>query len=147
MRVGDPVRVEVLGEPKPQGSVRAINAGGKARVIHGSGMAGWRNIVADAIAGSWDEPTEPDGLAVHMQFCFHRPKSHPKWQGNVWPFHVKRPDLDKLVRTILDAIVAAGVVTDDAKVFYLSAEKRYLVDGDLQQRAQVIIIPYYMEKP
>lgn len=37
---------------------------------------------------------------------------------------VKRPDLDKLVRTVFDAFVIAGVIADDAQIIRLMTEKR-----------------------
>lgn len=69
-------------------------------------------------AGTW--PLEgPVKLAV--SFTLPRPKSAPKWR--LWPD--KKPDLDKLVRAIGDALTQSGAISDDAQIVLLSADKQY----------------------
>lgn len=59
-----------------------------------------------------------DGVTLTVTFMFARPKrnKHPK--------HISRPDLDKLVRGVCDALT--GVVwIDDSQVDVVMAVKRY----------------------
>jgi len=125
--------VTVLGPPKPQGSMRAFPAkGGKGAVIvHSTTTAGYRNQVADATALAVEETgwTPPDAATVTINFDMPRPKSDPKWRRERWPWANRRPDLDKLVRLILDGLVAGGALDDDAHVVSLHATKRYPLPG------------------
>lgn len=40
-----------------------------------------------------------------------------------------KPDLDKLVRSTLDGLVAGGALEDDARIVGLVASKRYAAKG------------------
>ncbi len=56
---------------------------------------------------------------MHLLFSLKRPKSHPKHR-RTWP--TTRPDLDKLVRAVLDACTA-NVFLDDSQVVRLECGK------------------------
>ncbi len=60
-----------------------------------------------------------------LEFRMPRPKSTPK----ATPAAVKRPDLDKLARAVLDAITGT-VLVDDSQVVDLSASKRLAEVGE-----------------
>ena len=73
-------------------------------------------------------------VAVEVVVTFHlpRPKSHyytGKRAGVLRtdaPTYVeKRPDLDKLTRSTLDALTSAGMYDDDARVVHLDVWKMY----------------------
>lgn len=132
--------VTVLGPPKPQGSMRAFNAGGKAVITHSTTTAGYRNQVADATARAVAESawTAPDAAVVTILFVMPRPKSDPKWRRERWQWANRRPDLDKLVRLALDGFVAGGALADDAAVVELAASKVY-ADPSEQPRMSVTI--------
>jgi Holliday junction resolvase RusA-like endonuclease len=65
---------------------------------------------------------------VRVEFRFSRPGGHFGKRG-LRPAapreHVVRPDLDKLVRAILDALSEAGIWRDDAQVVETRARKLY----------------------
>jgi crossover junction endodeoxyribonuclease RusA len=121
------IEFEVFGEPRPQGSMRAISVNGRARVFHDSDkrLRAWRQLVAqaatDALDGhqGYDEP-----VSVFAEFRLSRPVSkpmrvdHPSW----------KPDLDKLVRAVLDALEASGAVANDSRVVAVNARKVYARD-------------------
>lgn len=124
------VEFEVIGVPKPQGSMKAFNAGGFARVkpSGGTAFAAWRNAVAQAakdIAGHDDVTSPLDGaLALVVEFRFPMPTSRPKATraaGTCWK--TTAPDADKLLRCVGDALTASGLVTDDARFVDISATK------------------------
>jgi Holliday junction resolvase RusA-like endonuclease len=124
------IEFEVIGVPKPQGSMKAFNVGGHARVkpSGGSDFAAWRNAVSQAardVRGHDDVLAPLDGpLALVVTFRFPMPKSRPKAAqkaGEAWK--TSAPDTDKLVRTIGDALTAANLVTDDARFAVINATK------------------------
>lgn len=123
-----PVRLEVFGVPAPQGSKSAYVRGGHANVVESKGPgrashAAWRQAVATA-ARDWqaehhqgliDEP-----VTVLIDFYLPKPKSTPKKVTHP----AKKPDLDKLVRSVLDAVTGV-VLADDSRVVRLVASKRF----------------------
>jgi len=126
------VRFEVSGRPVPQGSVVAHMKGGRASIHYaaGSGLAAWRNQVASAAREAWGETVYGGPFTIGLQFLMQRPKSHyADLRGTVkpryrWEQPSVQPDLDKLVRAILDALT--GVVwRDDGQVTQIVASKEY----------------------
>jgi crossover junction endodeoxyribonuclease RusA len=63
-------------------------------------------------------------VAVALAFRMPRPKSSKPGQPAD-----KRPDLDKLVRAVLDALTSAGMYEDDARVVDLRASKQLSEPG------------------
>lgn len=146
---GDAVlSVHVVGTPKPQGSKRAFvvpgKNGGKPRAIvvddasagKGKGRgahADWRGAVTigaqramgydDADPDAFAPLRVPGPLSVRLVFALPRPASAPKTR-RVWPSG-KVGDVDKLARTVLDALSDAGVWLDDAQVVDLHVVKDY----------------------
>lgn len=119
--------VVVWGTPQPQGSMRAFLPKGRARPIVTSDNPKnkpWRDQVAlVALAGRprgfvlWTGPVE-------LQAVFHLPR--PRRPRHAEP--TARPDVDKLLRSCLDALT--GVLwRDDSQVTSLSARKRYVAPG------------------
>ena len=121
------ISVTVLGEPIPQGSMRAFVRGGRAAVTSDNPrLRSWRQDVASVLAGAGERFNGPVKLAVH--FYLPRPASHFGRRGTILPsappFPVgARADLDKLVRAIGDAATAAGVWRDDGQVVRITASK------------------------
>lgn len=119
----------VLGTPVPQGSTRAYVVGGRAVTTNKTrNLTEWRRAIADGARkahGFRDPLTGP--LSVTLHFVLQRPKSARK--ADLWP--AKRPDLDKMVRAVLDALsVDAAVIRDDAQVVAINADKQYASPGD-----------------
>ena len=117
----------VHGVPVPQGSKRALvhRSTGRAVVIE-QGGARHRDWRADVKAAAHDAMVALDDtdwllrpgwvlrgpVGVSICFTVPKPKSAPKTR-RTWPD--RRPDLDKLVRAVLDAITGE-VIADDAQV-------------------------------
>lgn len=101
--------VFVPGRPVPQGSMRAL---GKGRMTHSQPqLVAWRTTIGWACRAALrlQEPTAAD-VAVTVDFGLR-----PRRQGD-------SPDLDKLVRAVLDALT--GIVwVDDKQVIELDAVK------------------------
>lgn len=123
------LEVFVAGVPRPQGSKRHV---GRGILIEASREVGpWREAIAAAVLGAGVKRQEGP-VAVELVFLFDRPKAHygakglkegaPKWKAS-------RPDVDKLSRAVLDALVPV-VLRDDALVVRLVAEKRWAEEGE-----------------
>lgn len=109
--------VFVPGAPAPQGSKRHV---GRGILVESSKAVGpWRERVALA-AHSHARGLLGGPVSVDLTFVLPRPKSAPK---RTTPPAVKRPDLDKLARAILDALTGVWFA-DDSAVVSLFASKR-----------------------
>ncbi|HAF72524.1 MAG TPA: RusA family crossover junction endodeoxyribonuclease [Corynebacterium variabile] len=111
----------VPGVPAPQGSKRYVgHRSGKPVLLESSAkVKPWRSVVAQVAL--YKAPQYMDGpVALDIVFILPRPKSLPKRVIHM----VKRPDIDKLARSTLDAL--SGVAyTDDNQVTDLRTRKRY----------------------
>lgn len=116
----------VEGEAKPQGSKRGfVTKTGKVAMVEmaGTALKSWRESVAskarhEATQQNWVASSEP--VAVMAIFYMKKPQK-PK---HVLP--AVRPDLDKLVRALLDALTQAkNVWGDDSQVCVLQVSKMY----------------------
>jgi crossover junction endodeoxyribonuclease RusA len=117
-----PTRLFIPGTPAPQGSKRHV---GHGRMIESSVAVGpWRERVALAVHQEGC-PLLDGPVSLDLTFVMPRPKSTPKTRT---PPAIKRPDLDKLERAILDALTGIAF-RDDAQVVELSANKRLADPG------------------
>ena len=122
---------DVIGLPTPQGSKQAFVRGGRAVVVDAGSQtsrnkhAEWRASVArraqEARNGA-DSLTGP--VAVEMRFWMPSVKSDPHRVR-----HVTTPDLDKLIRAVLDSLTNSGIIADDSLVYSVDASKFYARDG------------------
>jgi crossover junction endodeoxyribonuclease RusA len=122
------VRITVNGIPAPQGSKRHVGGG---RMVESSrAVAPWREAVR-AETQRVVEESRVTGIAIDLSpyaplivdasFYLPRPKSTPKRVD----YPAKRPDLDKLVRAVLDGLQAGGAFADDGQVVDLYARKSF----------------------
>ena len=120
--------VDVVGIPAPQGSKRHV---GRGILVESSKRVGpWREAVVAALTLDGRAGARLDGpIAVRLIFRIPRPNGHYTRTGLKPAARLalpdKRPDLDKLVRSTLDALTAAAVIADDARVVRITAAKRY----------------------
>jgi crossover junction endodeoxyribonuclease RusA len=118
------VTFAVVGTPEPKGSMRAFVRGGRAVLTSDNpNLKRWqRTVMTEAMRVSTAATQILSGsVAVELTFRLPRPKALPKRRETP---HVKRPDVDKLARGVLDALT--GVVwADDSQVAALRATKRY----------------------
>jgi Holliday junction resolvase RusA-like endonuclease len=90
---------------------------------------GWKLLVRHAILQSRPEKPFAGAIEVQVAFCMPRPKSHYR-KGILRPdaphFHTGRPDLDNLLKAVMDAIGDTHAVwIDDAQVSRVAAAKIY----------------------
>ncbi len=115
------VSFEVSGLPVPQGSMRAFVVKGRPVITSSSrGLAQWRQIIslrAQEVASDILEGP----VSIRLEFRLPKPKSAPKKKRI---YATKRPDLDKLVRSVLDSITHV-LIRDDSQVVEITAIKDY----------------------
>jgi crossover junction endodeoxyribonuclease RusA len=128
------VTFEVVGIAVPKGSTRAFVPKGWTRPIVTAANAkskGWQQLVAEQAQTVGAEGLFVGPVALTVSFYLPRPQSLPKHVRH----HVKKPDLDKLVRCTKDAL--KGVLYhDDSQVVDLNAQKLY---APLAARPRAII--------
>jgi crossover junction endodeoxyribonuclease RusA len=133
------IHINVTGLPVPQGSKRAfINRySGRANIVenNAAGLHTWRNDVRAAALENGETIPAGEPVSAGIIFYLPRPKSHYGTGRNadlIKPsapdVPAGKPDLDKLVRGVLDALTSAGTYTDDSRVVLLVTSKRY-ADG------------------
>lgn len=113
----------VRGKPEPKGSTRAFVPKGWTRAVITSANPKAK-VFAELVRWAAQEVAPPQLLTgpveVSMAFGLQRPKSASR--KRVWP--TTKPDVDKLVRLVLDALTHV-VWADDAQVVRQSASKEY----------------------
>lgn len=115
----------VYGEPAPKGSMKAFMPKGVRRpiVTHDNRRTKpWQIEVQWAAREYCDERLEGP-VAVELDFFVRRPKMSKK-KAAATLYSTKKPDSDKLVRLVLDALTGYAF-HDDAQVAWLLVRKLY----------------------
>lgn len=116
-----PLLLDISGLPAPQGSKRVFNG----RLVEASGdkLKRWRKEIATVCQAekAWHFSTQ----AIELEVVFYLPRpASVKPAKRFWP--IVAPDLDKLLRGLLDGIGQSGVIWgDDAQVVRITAWKSY----------------------
>jgi Holliday junction resolvase RusA-like endonuclease len=136
------LHINVFGTPRPQGSKRPVRNKhtGRIHIIESSQrLPDWRADIRDAalrlldppdnFARLWEAP-----LVVGIQFRLARPKGHylpantrraaPELRPEAPKYPAGKPDTDKLIRAVLDALTGL-VWRDDSQVVHIEAWKLY----------------------
>jgi len=132
----------IFGDAQPQGSTRAFVPAGWKRAILTSAnpkLKSWRQLVTEAANVAIARYPEPDrslmldGVRLSIAFYMPRPKSLKKTRTA----HTTKPDIDKLVRAICDAL-SQVVFRDDSQVCELVTMKHYAAEGK-PPRVEVVV--------
>jgi Holliday junction resolvase RusA-like endonuclease len=126
------LQVFVPGIPQPQGSKNAYVRGNRAVLVEANKkLPAWRQSVQDQLEAA-NVSCEPMQGAIDAEIIFFIPR--PKSVTRLLP--TVKPDLDKLIRGILDAGTKAGIYNDDSQVIEIVAHKFY---SDAEQPAGALI--------
>jgi Holliday junction resolvase RusA-like endonuclease len=134
----------VHGVAQQMGSKRAFVPKGWTRPIitdSNRNLKTWQTLVAECASHAIQQlPASQrellvDGVRLTVAFYLPRPKSLPKRVTA----HTKAPDLDKLIRSLNDALSRVAF-QDDAQVVDLVAMKRYTAAGGVP-RVEVRVEP------
>ena len=125
----------VTGVPVPQGSMNAFVRNGRAIVTSANAkLKPWRAQVTEASRATGIFFPRESAICLHAEFFLPRPKSLLKRIV----FHIRKPDLDKLVRAIGDGVTDSGLWVDDSQVVAIYATKHY-VEPDAEPYAHISI--------
>jgi crossover junction endodeoxyribonuclease RusA len=110
--------LRVYGEPIPKGSTRAFVVGDRAVTTNANAKTkNWQNLIS--LAAQELTPDMIEGaVSMSVSFYLTRPKSVKR------QYHTVRPDLDKLLRCVLDSLTGI-VFKDDSQVVVIAVEKSY----------------------
>ena len=120
--------MQVIGEAKPQGSKTAYPNPKTGRIIlaeASKALKPWREHATKAMRlqaqdAEWIKLEAHEPVIVKLIFGMKAPMKR------VRDHHTTKPDLDKLIRAMLDAASLAGNIwADDSQVIELQAEKIY----------------------
>lgn len=110
----------VHGIPQPQGSARAFVRNGKPIITTtNKNLHDWRRLIADAAQEHAQLHTQ--AVMIRATFLLPKPKSAPKTKPI---FCTKRPDIDKLLRALLDSFTGV-FYKDDSQVVHVDVQKSY----------------------
>lgn len=109
------IAFRVEGKPIQQGSMRAFNN----HIVHSKTkeLLAWRALVAIAAKRAGCTPIS-GAISISMDFKYARPKTVKRDEPTV------PPDLDKQIRSILDALSGVAYI-DDSQVTQIAATKAY----------------------
>lgn len=130
----------VYGVAQPKGSARAFVPKGWTRAVVTSDNPkgkGWQQLVAEAASRALAGRGELYEGAIRLTVGFYLPR--PKSLKRSVTAHLKRPDLDKLLRSVKDALTQV-VWQDDAQVVQVKATKQYADAGEAPC-AVVVVTP------
>jgi crossover junction endodeoxyribonuclease RusA len=122
----NPIIIRVHGNPVPAGQLTPVCPRGcrghhKAKCVYSNrpALLEWKqSIYSEAYKGR--DPI-PRTTPLKAEITFYMPRSR---EDKDLVYHTKRPDLDKLIRAVLDAL--KGVVyEDDSQVVNIEAMKVY----------------------
>jgi crossover junction endodeoxyribonuclease RusA len=129
----------VAGIPAPQGSKRHVGDG--VMIESCERLGDWRSVMAWSAANAYRDdtgrrlPPLTGAVVLVAEFVMPRIKSLPKRKPT--PPHTKRPDVDKLLRSVGDAMKAV-VWADDSQLVEITGTKRY-AEPDEQPGAHLLV--------
>ena len=136
----------VVGVPVPKGSTRAFVPKGWSRPIitnDNPKTKGWQQLVAEEASRAIQ--TLPGGVfhvldtGVRLTVAFYLPRPKKFQKRGTNPPHLTKPDLDKLLRAVKDALKSVAW-HDDSQVVDVVAMKRYAGIDDVPH-AEIWIEP------
>jgi Holliday junction resolvase RusA-like endonuclease len=126
------IKAWINGTPKGQPRPRAFARNGRARMYDPGTAEAWKSSIAAALEGKI--PAKPMTGPVIMTAAFYmpRPRAHygtgkraEELRADAPRLHTSKPDIDNLVKAVMDALSTLGVWRDDAQVASQTAYKRY----------------------
>ncbi len=129
---------KAVGEPQAKGSLKAFTPKGWNRPILTStnkGLKAWEGTVQMAAQWVTDGTVITGPVVVTIRFYLSRARPRPASMPKKVREHVRRPDLDKLVRGSLDALNKV-IWGDDSQVVQIVASKRYVSGPEEAPRAE-----------
>lgn len=133
------ISFHVRGNPVPMGSVTGgIKASGGVyiRQQKAASLREWQRAITDAAREAFATvPTLRGPVRVNARFTLQRPKAHWSAKGglkaNAPVWHTTKPDRDKLLRALCDALTNAAVIADDSLIVDGWTSKTYTAEDGI----------------
>lgn len=110
----------ILGDPRPQGRPKFYRRGSFVGAYDPKESREYKTTLAAQVSSQNPEYIGEGAIYLEAEFIFSRPKSLPKKVND----HVKKPDLDNLIKALKDGLT--GIVwKDDSQIVQLTARKDY----------------------
>ena len=116
-----PISFRVEGVPVAQPRHRAAFRGGFAKMYIPKSHAihAWKNAISRIAFESIENQLE-HAVKVDVLFVFKAPR-----KTEIGNFKASKPDIDNLLKAVLDALTDAGMWNDDSQVVQVSAAKMF----------------------
>lgn len=141
--LGESITFSVEGTPASKGSYRAVT--GRSRktgkpvtrlIPMDKKERPWREKVRQtALAAMTDNHFTGFGRGVPVELCVGFTVARPKTVRRFRP--TVKPDLDKLLRCLMDGLTDSGIIHDDAQITNIAASKGYVRSSDDHPRCVV----------
>lgn len=126
--------IRIYGKPVTQGSMKRFPGGG---ITHSNKkLVPWRNLVGWEIKEAWGQEMTTAPVSINCLFKLERPRGHYGTGKNAFKLkpsapqhHVVRPDGDKLLRAIKDALTGV-VYKDDSQCYDSHVRKVWAESGE-----------------
>lgn len=132
------VSFTICATPEPQGSTRSWVKNGKAITTStNKNLKPYRALLSSCAMEVRDAIYKegPGAYELRVVFTFIRPRSvSPKRR----PYHNVKPDLDKLIRAVSDAISKGVLIRDDSEIVRIIADKEYAEEGPQGVRVTLV---------
>jgi Holliday junction resolvase RusA-like endonuclease len=110
----------VSGKAAPQGSKKGYVINGRAILVDASeGNKAWRKKVTETVKAHEQYIRYKGAVNVSLAFYMEKAKS------NKTGFMMQKPDIDKLARSVLDALTDSETIEDDSRVVHLTCSKTW----------------------
>jgi crossover junction endodeoxyribonuclease RusA len=124
----------VAGDPRPQGSKKAFNRGGRIVLVEANkDLPAWRETMKKAfeLKGMELDSRFVTAVSVSLTFWLKRPKSVKR------QYATGTYDIDKLTRSCLDSLQSAKIIENDNLVVDLVVRKNY---DDLHESGVLVTV-------
>lgn len=118
------IHIFIHGQPSPQGSKTGFRRRDGSVGVRPATKTErpWRQLVVDMLSREWRGPPMEGGLELTLTFALLRPKSVSFKKR---PTPSTRPDIDKLLRAVMDALKLAGAIREDGQIVSVQMLKEY----------------------
>lgn len=143
----DSISFAVFGIPRGQGSMKWVisKTTGKPVPIVPKNLKQWRKQIGERAAVEMRERRFLSDVSIQMAFSFARPKNHYRtgkyshlYKDSAPNSHTQKPDTDKLIRAVLDALTGV-CYADDCQVNRIVAVKKWYPTSMLECRLRGVL--------
>ena len=126
------LNIYIPGQPRGKGRPRAVKIGNSVRLYTDAKTRAYETQIASIYKKKYDEQAgyQDKPVTIEIQAVYEIPRSATRAQrrqmedGELLP--LKKPDIDNVVKAIMDALQGDGMAyTDDKQVATITATKQY----------------------